>query len=356
VTEGCCTFWPSDYTHILHDWLSNATEPHQVAVSVTSLLAGIVLAWGGEPMWRVIFVTACAASSAFMVHHELSSTVDELSIVSETLVLIAVAGVSGIGVCSGFDGAQFVLGAALGIMLTYDLASGFVTSPIFMLLLCHIGAVCGILVLSVWPQAFLKTLAPLAGAWLAACGIETLGAIGVAKSTGNESPTWIAISATHVHGRGLPLPSLQGCAAVGAALVHRATGRRGSAIVCIMAGIVIAAAMDQHRDPSFMKPQVGRGWPAAGCVLWFTHTAAAAWFNLRTSPDWEPDVKWVALLDFARGRGCSSGGDEEQEGATRLLGAEGDNERPRPSGARGLQVGGMKGPRPGNPVVPQRPP
>merc|ERR1712008_543471 len=196
----------------------------------------------------------------------------------------------------------------------------------------------------------------MGGAFLTACSIETLGAIRVAKATGNVSPTWIATSATHVHGRGLALPSLQGCAAVGAALIHRATGRRGSVIVCLMAGIVVAAAADEHRDPSFMRPQAGRGWPVAGCVLWCTLTGAAAWFNLGTSPDWEPDAKWLVLIECPRCHSHSMGDTEEQENTVRLLGIESEAEPPRPTGARGLQVGGMKGPKPGTPVVPRRPP
>jgi len=353
LSEGCCTFRLFDYTQILHDWLSHATEMHQVVFAAITMLAGMVLALGGEPMWRVIFVSACAVLVSFVVHHELSSAVDELSILSQTFVLLAAAGASVVALCFGFDGAQFVLGAALGFMLAYDLASTCVTSPIFMLMLCDAGAVCGILILSVWPKAFLTTLAPLTGAWFAACGIETLGAIGVARATGNESPTWIATSSTHVHGRGLPLPSLQGCAAIGAALVHRATGKRGSVIVCLMSGIVVAAAMDNHRDPSFMRPKPGGGWPAAGCVMWATFSAAAAWLNLGTSPDWEPDAKWLSLIVFARGGSCST---VDSEGTDRLLSGESEADPPRPIGAHGLQVGGMTGPKPGNPVVPRRPP
>lgn len=274
----------------------------QALIAAVALAVGALCSWDGPRVWQALFTSTMVAAATSLARIE--SEAWNLDMVSELLLMFQAAFATGVAIQSGFDGFQVLFGTVVGFMGCYGIGGWarvvdhYVNG--FALLWYTAGAMLGALVLTIWQRPVLVTLGPLLGGFLVTAGLESMACLtagAVSKKPVTVLPPfhepWIHIARDLLFIVGPGAFAFHGACAVLATVVYRATvidDRRIPAVCCIMACIVVAAAIAAVE---------GIWWIVCACLLWAVITGLATYRQLGMLQDWVPRSLREVVDDFS---------------------------------------------------------
>lgn len=275
-----------------------------------SIFVGSVSVWNGAVIYRALFIVVASALAASIADYEILAWGIAAEQFSEMMIAVQVGVVVAVATHHGFEGAQVLLGATVGIVGAHG-SSSWVrgadhTVHGLLLFWYSSGALFGVLVFTLWRPMILKTLAPLAGGFLVSTGIgfaasrccaSLAGASRVPPILPPPNIDWVTSAA------GLLAPAGHGnlvgaCSVSLLALVFQAFGgqkKKLLAVSSLLAYILAmcAAALLSKKFPGSWQ------WPLCGGLLWAAITALSASYQLDSVEDAE-------LRDCLSGKGSGN--------------------------------------------------
>jgi len=279
-------------------------HPYQSTLAVVAIVVGVLFAWDGPRVWKVLVKATFVVIAANVACCEAEAR--HMDQVAELFVMVLAMVMMLLSIHSCFGGAQTILGALLGFVAAQcclDTTPWLPTLPGIPDLLRSLGVLIGIRICTTWQKPLLTALTPLLGGLLVTSGAGVFLSRGFAAMMGcgghmqrctvpilPPDMPW-AVAAQELLGPVGPVGMLVGhfgCAFL-AAIVHELSGGRlVPSLLTLICGILAAAVAapmgDITCDGSFgnnctlwLKPLKDWCWPTGGGFVWAVFTATAAY-------------------------------------------------------------------------------